>query len=81
MVGGPTGRTTVTAITTQPRRLMPLPEAWAALGGIGRSTGYELIDAGKLTRVNLGRRAFITAESLDRLVAELTAEGEARAQA
>lgn len=63
--------------SAHPRRLVPLPEAWAALGGIGRSTGYELVDDGKLTRVNIGRRAFITADSLDSYVAELTAAATA----
>ena len=33
------------------------------LGGVSRQTVYNLIAAGRLHRVNLGRRAFITAES------------------
>lgn len=67
---------TATATATYPRRLVPLLEAWAALGGIGRSFGYELIAAGKLTKVNIGSRAFITASSLDRYVADLTTAAE-----
>lgn len=46
-------------------RLVSIQEArekW--LGGIGRTTLYELIKRGELTQVHVGRRAFITAESL-----------------
>lgn len=42
------------------------------LGGIGRSSVYNLIDDGYLTRVHVGRRAFITAASIDAYVALLT---------
>lgn len=69
-----------TATSIQPRRLVPLPEAWAALGGIGHTTGYELVNQGKLTKVNIGRRAFITADSIDAYVAELTGGAERAAE-
>jgi hypothetical protein len=36
----------------------------ARLGGIGRTKIYELIGHGELTRVRIGRRTFVTAESL-----------------
>jgi hypothetical protein len=55
--------------------LVPLlnNEVGRALGGVSRSTVYNLIDSGDLKRVNIGHRAFITAESirayLDRVVA------------
>lgn len=45
------------------RMLYPLDEVMHKLG-IGRTTLYELIDSGELCRVNIGRRALITAESL-----------------
>lgn len=55
------------------RKLVPIPEARSALGDIGRSTLYELIDQGELVKVKLGRRAFVTAESLAAYVNRLTA--------
>jgi excisionase family DNA binding protein len=57
---------------TTERLIHPYPEAMALLGGIGRSTLLELIDQKKLTRVNVGRRAFITAESLREYVDSLS---------
>jgi hypothetical protein len=54
-------------------RLVSIQEArekW--LGGIGRTTTYELIDRGELVKVNIGRRAFITTESLAAYVDRLT---------
>jgi excisionase family DNA binding protein len=38
---------------------------------IGRTTLYVLIDTGQLARVNIGRRALITAESLTAYVDSL----------
>lgn len=46
------------------RLLIPLPESRQRLGGIGHSTIYALIGQGELVKVNIGRRSFITAESL-----------------
>jgi hypothetical protein len=46
------------------RLLIPYDDARIALGGIGRTTLYELIDSGQIVRVNIGRRGFITAKSL-----------------
>ena len=59
-------------------RLVSIQEArekW--LGGIGRTTTYELIDRGELVRVNIGRRAFITATSLAAYVDRLSAAASA----
>jgi hypothetical protein len=59
-------------------RLVSIQEArekW--LGGVGRTTVYDLIKRGELTQVHIGRRGFITAKSLaayvDRLSAAATA--------
>jgi hypothetical protein len=46
------------------RRLVSIPDARAELGGIGHTTIYDLINRGELVKVNIGRRSFITAESL-----------------
>jgi predicted DNA-binding transcriptional regulator AlpA len=54
-------------------RLVSIQEAretW--LGGIGRTTVYELIKQGQLVKVNIGSRGFITTESLDAYVARLS---------
>lgn len=47
------------------RRLHPVPEALEYLGGITKFSLYELINTGKIQRVKIGRRTFITRESLD----------------
>jgi hypothetical protein len=51
---------------TNPRQrlLVPIDDSCAALGNIGRTTLYELVKQRHLTKVNIGRRGFITAESL-----------------
>jgi len=54
------------------RALYPVPEARAILGGIGHTTIYELMKTGELERVNIGRRAFVTAKSLARYLDRLS---------
>lgn len=58
--------------TTDTRLLVPIPDSMHALGGLGRTTIYELCEAGELTRVRIGTRAFITAESIRALIARNT---------
>lgn len=53
--------------------LNSIRDAQAQLGCVSRQTIYNLIAAGKLRRVNLGRRAFITGASIDALKAEINA--------
>jgi hypothetical protein len=55
------------------RRLVPVPEAMGMLGGIGRTKVYELISGGEITKVNIGSRSFITAESLEMYLERLVA--------
>lgn len=54
--------------------LHSLPDAAARLGGIGRSTLYELIAAGAIRTVKIGRRAFVSERELARYVAALEEE-------
>ena len=54
------------------RLLVPYDEARTALGGIGRTTLYELFEQNQLTKVNIGRRGFVTAESLAAYVDRLS---------
>jgi hypothetical protein len=56
---------------TTPRLLVPGPEARHQLGGIGNTKYCELINQGHLQRVNIGRRSFVTAESLHAYVERL----------
>ena len=53
------------------RLLVPYSEARYELGGIGRTKFDELLKDNKLVRVKIGRRGFVTAESLTDLVASL----------
>lgn len=61
---------------TTERLLIPYDEARHMLGGIGRTTLYELIGNGHLEQRNIGRRGFITAKSLAAYVDSLSAEAE-----
>lgn len=56
---------------TQGQLLVAVPKARAVLGGIGHTTIYELFKTGQLQRVNIGRRAFVTAKSLEEYVSRL----------
>jgi len=49
--------------------LASIPEAQRALG-IGRTTAYRLMDAGKLERVKIGRRTLIRVSSIKALAGE-----------
>jgi hypothetical protein len=53
-------------------RLVPLPNACAELD-LGRTKLHELLNDGKLTRVRIGARSFVTRESLDAFVDSLIA--------
>jgi predicted DNA-binding transcriptional regulator AlpA len=59
------------------KRLVSIPESREILGGIGHTTMYELIKRGEVTKVSIGRRRFITSESLaaymDRITEAATA--------
>jgi hypothetical protein len=59
---------------TQSKRLVPIPEARQVLGGIGHTTVYELAKRREIVKVNIGRRGFITSESLEAYVDRLSAE-------
>ena len=63
---------------TQFRRLVPIPDARHVLGDIGRTTLYELVNGGEIVKVNIGRRGFITSESLDAYMDRLTRHRWAR---
>jgi predicted DNA-binding transcriptional regulator AlpA len=54
------------------RRLIPIENAQKELGGIGRTTLYRLVKEGHLARASIGRRSFITGESLDSYIDSIT---------
>lgn len=56
------------------RLLLSTPDAAARLN-IGRSTLYDLIRAGRLATVRVGRRRLVPVEDLARYVASLQADG------
>ena len=51
----------------QPTQLLTIPEAAAALR-IGRSTLYELLNAGKIPTVRLGTRRFVPAAAVEAFI-------------
>ena len=57
--------------------LVPIPDTCSKLGGVSRTTVYELVNQGHLVKVNIGRRGFITAESLAAYVDRLSEEAMA----
>ena len=57
--------------------LVPIPESCSKLGGVSRTTIYELVTRGELVKVNIGRRGFITTESLVAYVDRLAEKASA----
>jgi hypothetical protein len=55
------------------RRIVSMSEARELLGGIGHTMLYDLINAGQIVKVNVGRRGFVTTESIDAYVDRITA--------
>ena len=55
------------------RILYPAAECRELLGGMGKTFFYELLKQNQLELVKLGRRSYVTAESIDRLIRRRTA--------
>ncbi len=53
--------------------LLSIPEAQNYLGGISRTTLYQLRDLGRVRFVKVGSRSFVTTQSLDAYVAHISA--------
>lgn len=71
MHGWPCRKLTIVA---PPKLLVPIPEAQIMLGDISRSHLYELIESNEIKKVNIGRRSFVTAESIHAFVARLAGD-------
>jgi hypothetical protein len=65
---------------TAKQLLVSLDNARHVLGDIGRTKLYDLVEQRKIVQVSVGRRSFITAESLERYVDSLTQPAEADGQ-
>lgn len=57
--------------TNPPRLLHSIEGAREMLGDVGRTKTYDLINKGKLTKVKIGTRSFITDSSIRAYVREL----------
>ncbi|MFM8857462.1 MAG: helix-turn-helix domain-containing protein [Actinomycetota bacterium] len=55
-------------------RLVDYDDTMHQLGGISRTTLHGLIVDGKLTRAQIGRRSFVTQESIDAYVDSISSE-------
>jgi hypothetical protein len=53
------------------KKIYSIPEAREILGGIGHTMIYELVNEGHLTKVKMGRRSFITADSINSFLTSL----------
>jgi predicted DNA-binding transcriptional regulator AlpA len=58
--------------TPDDRLLVPINDTRRLLGGLSRTTVYELIDRGELAKVKIGARAFVTGKSIAAYVDRLT---------
>lgn len=54
-------------------RLIPIREvSEEKLPGIGLTTIYKLVNEGELQKINIGRRSFITADSIEAYIGRLS---------
>ena len=53
---------------------VPIAETQHMLGRISRTSVYELVKSGQLTKIKIGRRGLITVSSIYALVDRLTAQ-------
>lgn len=58
----------VRAKPTTEQALLSTDAAQHRLGDVGRTTLYRLIRDGELSKVNIGRRVFVTADSVSRYI-------------
>jgi hypothetical protein len=61
--------------------LIPVPLVQHKLGGLGLTKTYELFGEGELEVVHIGRRAFVTAESLQAYIERLRSAAAEKANA
>jgi predicted DNA-binding transcriptional regulator AlpA len=59
--------------TNAPDRLLSIPEACAALGGIGRSSLYAELGSGRVRSIKLGRRRLVPSGAIAAYINERAA--------
>ena len=57
--------------------LYTIQDSCEQLGGISRSNLYNLVNAGQLKFVKIGRRSYLTADEIRRFAASLESDGAA----
>ena len=72
-----TGDENPTPRTAQHQRL-PFPAAQAYLGGIGRTTLHEYVQAGDIPAIRIGRRVLFDTRDLDRFLRSRKTKGGGR---
>jgi len=55
------------------RPLNPIADALEALGGLSRTMFYRMVKHGDVKLIKVGRRSFVSAGEIERLVAQLEA--------
>lgn len=68
----------MTVEVKKPTKLIPIDEVAKEIvpnisGRISRATIYRLIQRGELTKVNIGRRGFVTSDSISAYIERLVA--------
>jgi tyrosine-protein phosphatase YwqE len=64
----------MTGKTASQQLLVSIPDTCTELGRVSRTTVYDLVNRGLLTKVNIGSRGFITGDSLSAYVNSLIEE-------
>ena len=64
----------VSSSTDELHRLFPLEEVRRRLGGIGKSTLFELLRSGRLASVKVGARRFVSGAQLAAFISTLEQE-------
>lgn len=58
----------MTKATIPARKLYPVSECRQLLGGIGKTFFYDLVKQNELELIKLGRRSYVSGESIDALI-------------
>jgi len=65
----------LSTISDDTRLLVDVPDACRMLGGVSRAYFYELVAAGRIVTVKLGKRRLVPVAALEQFAAGLVDEG------
>jgi excisionase family DNA binding protein len=65
----------LSTISDDTRLLVDVPDACRMLGGVSRAYFYELVAAGRIVTVKLGKRRLVPVAALEQFAANLLEEG------